>query len=147
MKLNEILSIAGAKKPRLRVGRGTGSGHGKTSGRGTKGRGARSGATNRFNYEGGQNPILSRIPKRGFSNVNFRREYPVVNVGSLQQFEDGTRVDMAALVQAKLLDVAADGVKILGTGELTKKLTVVATKFSASAEGKITKAGGSIEKV
>ena len=148
MKLDEILSSAGARKARKRVGRGLGSGHGKTCGRGTKGFGARAGHTHRLGYEGGQNPLLSRIPKRGFSNAPFRRTYQVVNVGVLQQrFSDGDRVDAEALRLANLIADAEAPVKVLGGGELTKKLTVVAASFSASAEQKITQAGGTAERV
>ena len=145
MKLNEILSSAGKHKARKRIGRGTGSGHGKTSGRGHKGYGSRSGSRKRLGYEGGQNPALARLPKRGFSNVNFRTEYQIVNVASLETFDDGSRVDAAALAEARLINDADKLVKILGNGELTKKLTVAASKFSAVAAEKITKAGGGVE--
>jgi len=147
MNLEEVLSTAGRKKPRRRVGRGIGSGHGKTSGRGHKGRNARSGAGQRLAYEGGQNPTLMRIPKRGFNNARFRKEYQIVNVASLERFKTGSRVDAAAMQEARLIDDAAKPVKILGAGELGGKLTVVANKFSAAAIEKITKAGGSIEEV
>jgi large subunit ribosomal protein L15 len=145
MNLDEILYGAGKYRARKRVGRGTGSGRGKTSGRGTKGMGARAGAGRRLGYEGGQNPILARIPKRGFSNAKFRKEFQVVNVSALDRFEDGTRVDAQALLQAGLIDNASAAVKILGNGELKKKLTVVAAKFSASAQQKITQAGGAAQ--
>ncbi len=145
MKLDDILSAAGAKKPRKRIGRGNGSGHGKTSGRGHKGYGSRSGSGKRLGHEGGQNPVLARIPKRGFSNANFRKEYQVVNVASLERFDDGQKIDGEALKSARLIEDAAKPVKVLGSGELSKKLNVVAAKFSATATEKITKAGGSVE--
>ena len=147
MKLDEVLSTAGKNKRRKRVGRGVGSGRGKTSGRGHKGYGARSGSGSLLGFEGGQNPMLSRIPKRGFSNGRFRRDYQTVNVALLERFENGARVDGRALEAARLIQDAAKPVKILGNGELKKKLTVVASKFSASAAEKITKAGGSVEQV
>jgi large subunit ribosomal protein L15 len=147
MKLNDILTAAGKHKKRLRVGRGTGSGQGKTAGRGTKGMGARSGVKMRFNYEGGQNPILSRIPKRGFNNFNFRVEYQVVNVGDLERFDAGATVDPAALAKANLIGGPDKPVKILATGDLTKKLTVIAQRFSAAAAEKITKAGGQTQQL
>jgi len=147
MKLDEILQLAGKHKRRKRVGRGTGSGHGKTSGRGTKGMGARTGAGIRFGYEGGSNPIIARTPKRGFSNAAFRKDYQIVNVADLQAFEDGARVDARALKQAGLIESPAALVKVLGNGELSRKLAVVAHKFSASARQKITACGGSVEEV
>jgi large subunit ribosomal protein L15 len=142
MKLNEILTAAGHHKKRMRVGRGTGSGKGKTSGRGTKGMGARAGARLRFNYEGGQNPLLARIPKRGFNNYNFRVEYQVVNVGDLERFEAGATIDPGTLAKANLIGDSVKPVKILADGDVTKKFTVVANKFSAVAIEKINKAGG-----
>jgi len=145
MKLAEILSGAGERKRRRRLGRGIGSARGKTCGRGHKGMGARSGASRRLNYEGGQTPALLRIPRRGFSNVQFRREFQVVNVGSLERFDDGAQVDAAALAEARLIEDAGKPVKVLGKGEITKKLTVVATKFSSAAAEKITKAGGTVQ--
>ncbi len=148
MNLNEILSAAGRNKRPKRVGRGTGSGHGKTSGRGHKGYGARSGAKKRLGYEGGQTPMLSRIPKRGFNNANFRKEYQVVNVAVLEEkFENGERVDVEALVAANIINDLVMPLKVLGDGKIGKKLTVVASKFSASAREKITKAGGTVEEV
>ncbi len=147
MKLDEVFSMAGAYRTRSRVGRGIGSGKGKTCGRGHKGMGARSGGGVRMNYEGGQTPMLARIPKRGFNNVQFRTEYQIVNVTSLECFEDGSRVDPPALEEARLIEDRDKPVKILGKGELTRKLTVVATKFSSSATEKITRVGGSVEQV
>lgn len=145
MKLDEILKKAGRYPNRKRLGRGTGSGQGKTAGRGTKGRGARAGASTRYGYEGGSNPIIARSPKRGFNNANFRVEFQVVNVSSLEKFDADATVDAAALVKANLIGDVALPVKILGTGELTKKLTVVANKFSASAAEKIAKVGGTVQ--
>lgn len=145
MNLDEILSKAGKYKRSRRVGRGTGSGKGKTCGRGHKGYGSRSGAKQRLGYEGGQNPILARFPKRGFSNARFRRTFQLVNVSSLQRFEPGRRVDRQALAEARLIADADRPVKILGDGELTRKLTVVADAFSASAREKIQQAGGTVQ--
>jgi len=148
MRLDDVLHAAGRHKARKRVGRGNGSGHGKTSGRGHRGYGQRSGSKKRYGFEGGQNPMLSRIPKRGFSNANFRKEYQIVNVAALEErFEADGRVDAEALKAARLIDDAAKPVKVLGRGELSKKLTVVADKFSASAAEKIAKAGGAAEHV
>ncbi len=147
MKLDEVFSIAGKNKRRRRVGRGVGSGRGKTSGRGHKGYRARSGRTSLLGFEGGQNPMLARIPKRGFSNARFRKDYQIVNVALLEMFEDGSRIDGQTLQAARMIQDANKPVKVLGNGELKKKLTVVAAKFSASAAEKITKAGGSVEQV
>lgn len=147
MKLDEVLQAAGKHKGRKRVGRGTGSGHGKTSCRGHKGYGARSGAGSKFGYEGGQTPAMARIPKRGFSNAKFRKVYQLVHVADLERFDDGARVDATALAEARLIEDAARPVKVLGDGEVTKKLTVVADKFSASAAEKIGRAGGAAETV
>ena len=145
MKLDEILKAGGRNKRSKRVGRGTGSGMGKTSGRGHKGMGARAGSGKRLGYEGGQNPILARIPKRGFSNVQFRKPRQIVNVACLEAFEDGAHVDAEAMSKARLIDDASIPVKVLGNGELTKKLTVVASAFSAKATEKIQQAGGSCQ--
>jgi large subunit ribosomal protein L15 len=147
MRLDEILHKAGRHKAAKRLGRGTGSGHGKTSGRGHKGMGARAGSGKRLGYEGGQNPILARIPKRGFSNAPFRKVYQIVNVADLECFDAGSTVDAAVLVEAGLIQAAAKPVKVLGDGELTKALTVAAELFSASAREKITKAGGTARQV
>jgi len=147
MRLDDILTSAGKGRPRKRIGRGIGSGHGKTSCRGHKGMGARSGSRRRMGYEGGQNPVLARIPKRGFNNANFRKEFQIVNVASLELFEDGAKVDAKALAEARLIGDRSKPVKVLGNGELTKKLTVVASKFSASAAEKISQAGGTAEQV
>ncbi len=145
MKIDDILHSAGKYPKRKRVGRGTGSGHGKTAGRGTKGYGARAGMHSRYGYEGGSNPIIARSPKRGFNNYNFRVEYQVVNVADLEQFEAGATVDAAALAKARLISDQRQPVKILGGGELTHSLTVVAAKFSASAAEKIAKVGGTVQ--
>jgi large subunit ribosomal protein L15 len=142
MKLDEILHRAGKHKRANRIGRGTGSGQGKTAGRGTKGYYSRSGAVHRLNYEGGQTTIFARMPKRGFSNVQFASSYQVVNVGELEVFPEGSRVDGAALAKAGLIAHAAAPVKVLGDGRLRRKLTVAARSFSVSAIKKITKAGG-----
>jgi len=142
MRLDEILHSAGKHKRRNRVGRGTGSGQGKTAGRGTKGYYSRSGAVHRLNYEGGQTTIFARMPKRGFSNVQFASVYQVVNVSELEAFPEGSRVDAAVLAEAGLIEHARKPVKVLGDGELKRKLTVAACKFSASAIKKIMGAGG-----
>jgi len=146
MKLDEILSAAGKYKKRKRIGRGVGSGRGKTSGRGHKGYGARAGSKRRLGYEGGQNPTIARLPQRGFNNANFRKEFQVVNVAELEAaFENGATVDAAALKKVSLISDTTKPVKILGNGDLKKKLNVVAAKFSASAKEKIANAGGNAE--
>lgn len=147
MKLEEILKQAGRNKKAKRIGRGTGSGCGKTSGRGHKGAGARSGYKRKYGKEGGQNPLLAKIPQRGFSNFRFQTEYQLVNIAAMECFENGTRVDAAALKKANLISDEKKPVKILGDGELTKKLTVVAAKFSKAAAEKISQAGGQVEQV
>jgi large subunit ribosomal protein L15 len=139
---HEITSVVGGKKSRRRVGRGIGSGHGKTSGRGHKGQGSRSGGPNMSLREGGQMPLFRRLPKRGFNNVNFARRYEIVNVAQLERFEDGTVIGLEQLSQAGLIGNIRQRVKILGDGELTKKLQVNAHKFSKSAEQKIVAIGG-----
>lgn len=146
MKLNELSPAPGARKVRFRVGRGLGSGNGKTSGKGQKGQKSRSGGGVRTGFEGGQMPIYRRLPKRGFKNI-FADVYAEVNVETLNRFEDGTTVDAVALVEAGVLKNIQDGVRILGNGELTKKLTVVANGFTKTAEEKITAAGGKVEKL
>ncbi|MFA6134378.1 MAG: 50S ribosomal protein L15 [Phycisphaerae bacterium] len=147
MKLDEILHKAGKYKATKRLGRGKGSGQGKTSGRGHKGMGARAGSGYRYGYEGGQNPVLARIPKRGFTNAGFRKVYQVINLSDLEKFADGSRLDAAALAKARVISDAGVPLKVLGNGSLSKKLTVVANRFSSSAEEKIVKAGGAVEKV
>lgn len=148
MKLDDILKAAGKYKVRRRYGRGEGSGRGKTAGRGTKGAASRSGWKNRYGYEGGQNPVLARIPKRGFSNAIFRKEFQVVNLADLEKrFEAGARVDGAALKAAGLVRDADKPIKVLARGEISKALTVAASTFSAAAEEKIAKAGGTVERL
>lgn len=144
MKLNELKPVEGARHYKKRVGRGTGSGLGKTSTRGHKGQNARSGGGVRPGFEGGQTPLFKRLPKRGFTNIN-RLEYAVVNVSDLNTFEAGSVVDLQALKQKGLVKKEYEGVKVLGNGELDKALTVKAAKFSKSAEEKISKAGGTVE--
>jgi len=143
MKLHEMKSMA-PRTARKRVGRGPGSGLGKTSGRGQKGQNARSGGGVRPGFEGGQTPLARRLPKRGFTNIN-RKEYAVVNVEDLNRFEDGTVVTPALLKEVGLVRKELNGVKILGNGELTKKLNVTAAKLSKSAVEAIEKAGGKAE--
>ena len=139
---HEITSIAGKHKRRRRVGRGTGSGHGKTCGRGHKGSGSRAGSTSISLYEGGQMPLFRRIPKRGFNNYKFAKRCEIVNVCQLERFEDGTSVGVEQLSGAGLIDSIKSTVKILGKGDLTKKLQVTAHKFSKNAEQKIAASGG-----
>ena len=146
MKLNELSPAAGSAKAAWRKGRGPGSGNGKTAGKGHKGQNARSGGGVRPGFEGGQLPLYRKLPKRGFTN-RFAVNYAIVNVAALNKFEDGSVVDLEALIAAKLVRKELDGLKILGEGELTKKLTVKATVFSATAKEKIEAAGGKIEEV
>ncbi len=142
MKLHNLQPAAGSRKSRKRVGRGSGSGMGKTSGRGQKGQKARYSVA--VGFEGGQTPLFRRLPKRGFTNPT-RKEYAIVNVGDLNQFDAGTTVTPVLLVETGLLSNEKSGVKILGEGQLDKKLTVQAAKFSKAAEEAITSAGGSAE--
>ena len=142
--LNQLKPVEGARHSKKRLGRGIGSGIGHTSGRGTKGQNARSGGGVRPGFEGGQLPLFQRLPKRGFHNIS-RKEYAVVNVEQLNVFEDGAVVDVEALINAGLVKNVLNGVKILGQGELTKKLTVKANKFSESAKKAIEALGGSVE--
>lgn len=144
MKLHELASTEGSRVKSFRVGRGIGSGNGKTSGKGNKGQNARSGGGTRLGFEGGQLPIYRRIPKHGFTNAN-RVEFAIVNVSSLNRFEDETIVTPALLVESGLVRKEYDGIKVLGNGEITKKLTVQANKFSKSAIEAIEKAGGKVE--
>ena len=144
MKLHEMKYTEGARKNRKRVGRGNASGTGTTAGKGHKGQKARSGGGVRLGFEGGQTPLSRRLPKRGFTNFN-RKEYAIVNVESLNVFEDGTVVTPELLKETGLVKKELDGVKVLGNGELTKKLTVKASKFSASAVEKIEAIGGKAE--
>ena len=146
MKLHDMKPAEGARKKRKRVGRGTGSGHGKTSGRGHDGQNARSGGGVRLGFEGGQIPLFQRLPKRGFTNIN-RKEYAIVNLETLNRFEDGTEVTPELLIESGIVSNAKSGIKILGNGTLEKKITVKAHKFSASAKEAIEKAGGQTEVV
>ena len=144
---HEITSIAGKHKARKRVGRGTGTGLGKTCGRGHKGQKSRSGARSLVIHEGGQMPLFRRLPKRGFSNYKFARRYQIVNVSQLERFDDGVAIGVEQLYKAGLINLGKLGkskVKILGNGELTKKLQVTAHKFSKTAEQKIVASGGSV---
>ena len=146
MKLHELQPAAGSKKARTRVGRGLGSGLGKTSGRGQKGQNSRSGGGVRSGFEGGQMPLYRRLPKRGFNNSVFAKQYAEVNVEQLNRFEYGATVDPVALIEAGILKNVRDGIRILGNGTLeTKNLTVIANGFTKSAEEKITAAGGKVE--
>jgi large subunit ribosomal protein L15 len=144
MKLNELKPTEGARSNRKRIGRGLGSGTGKTAGKGSKGQNARSGGGVAIGFEGGQTPFFKRMPKRGFTNYT-RKEFAVVNVEDLNKFEDGVTVDYTALKAAGLVKKHLDGVKVLGTGKLEKKLTVKAEKFSKSAQKAIEEAGGKAE--
>ncbi len=144
MKLHELSPAEGSARDSYRKGRGPGSGNGKTAGKGHKGQNARSGGGVRPGFEGGQIPLYRKHPKRGFNN-KFAKIYTVVNVEQLNVFEDGAVVDLEALMAKRIVRKVVDGVKILGNGELTRKLTVKATVFSASAKEKIEAAGGKIE--
>jgi len=144
MKLHELKPPARSRKRRKIVGRGPGSGHGQTSGRGEKGQKARSGGGSAPWFEGGQLPLHRRVPKRGFTNI-FRKQYAIVNVRDLNRFEAGTAVTPAALQAAGLIHGVGDGVKILGDGEMTRALAVSAQKFSAAAAEKIRAAGGTVQ--
>lgn len=143
----QITSVAGRHKSRKRVGRGTGSGYGKTCGRGHKGSKSRAGAKKMSLYEGGQMPLFRRLPKRGFNNARFASQYETVNVSQLEKFDDGGVVGTNELKNAGLIRSAASKVKILGDGQLTKKLEVKAHKFSRSAQQKIMATGGSADRV
>ena len=144
MKLNELKPAEGSTTSPRRLGRGVGSGLGKTSGKGHKGAQARSGGGKRPGFEGGQMPMTRQLPKRGFTNI-FAKEYATVNVGALDVFEDGTEVTLALLIEKKIVRKELDGLKVLGGGELTKKLTVKAVKFTGSAKEKIEALGGTAE--
>ena len=144
MKLHELAPAAGSKKTRTRVGRGLGSGLGKTAGRGQKGQNSRSGGGVRTGFEGGQMPLYRRLPKRGFKNI-FALQYAEVNVSQLNRFEDGATVDPVALIEAGILKNVRDGIRILGNGTLERKLTVIANGFTKSAVEKIEAAGGKVE--
>ena len=147
MKLHELKPAEGSAKAAWRKGRGAGSGNGKTAGKGHKGQNARSGGGVRPGFEGGQLPLYRKLPKRGFNNSRFAKVYAIVNVAALNVFEDGAVVDLEALLAKKIVRKANDGLKVLGSGELTKKLTVKASVFSATAKEKIEAAGGKTEEV
>ena len=146
MELNNLKPKKGSKHAKKRVGRGPGSGHGKTAGRGEKGQKSRSGYSRQIGFEGGQMPLHRRLPKRGFTNI-FKRDYAVVNVSDLERFDNGVTVDETMLRGAGLVKGQNDGVKILGDGKLSKKLTVHAAKFSASARKQIEAAGGTCQEI
>jgi large subunit ribosomal protein L15 len=146
MELNSIKPAIGAAKNRKRIGRGTGSGHGKTATKGHKGQKARSGGSVKPGFEGGQMPMQRRLPKRGFNPLT-RKVYSVVNVGQLDVFEAGSVIDEAALAACGLIGKVADGIKILADGELTKAVSVKAHKFSAAAKEKISAAGGTVVEI
>ena len=144
MKLHELSPAPGSTKEVKRIGRGHGSGNGKTAGKGHKGQNARSGGGVRIGFEGGQMPLQRRIPKRGFNNI-FAKEIVAINLNALNAFEDGAVVDQAALVEAGIIKSACDGVKVLSNGALTKKVTVKANAFSEAAKAKIEAVGGKAE--
>lgn len=144
MDLQTVFTKGQKNATRRRLGRGVGSGLGKTSGKGHKGRNARSGASRRAGYEGGQMPIYRRVPKRGFTNARFRTEYTIINVDKLNDFADGSVVDLKAVIDAGLASLNTPLLKVLGNGDLTRKLTVRAQKFSSSAVSKIEALGGSV---
>jgi len=144
MDLSNLKPRPGSKHRVKRLGCGESSGHGKTSGKGHKGHKARSGGSIRLGFEGGQMPLIRRVPKRGFNNAAFKTRFAIVNLTDLERFEAGTTIDETFLREKKLIRGSFDGVKVLGNGELTKKLTVSVTKVSASAKEKIEKAGGSV---
>ena len=144
MKLHELAPAEGSVKPAWRKGRGPGSGNGKTAGRGHKGQNARSGGGVRLGFEGGQIPLYRKLPKRGFNN-KFAKHYAIVNVSDLNKFNDGDTINLAVLMEAGLVTKALDGLKVLGNGEITKKITVEAKVFSQTAKEKIEAAGGKTE--
>ena len=146
IRLNTLKPAKGSTHKKKRVGRGPGSGLGKTAGRGEKGQKSRSGYSRKIGFEGGQMPLHRRLPKRGFTNI-FKKEYAVINLADLERFDDGASVDEAALRQAGLVKGRNDGIKVLGNGKLSKKLTVSATKFSATAKQAIEAAGGSVQEI
>ena len=146
MKLHELSPAPGAAKPAWRKGRGAGSGNGKTAGKGHKGQNARSGGGVRLGFEGGQLPLYRKLPKRGFKN-HFATNYAIVNVSALDKFNDGDTVNLEKLMEAGIIRKPLDGLKVLGNGDVTKKLTVEASVFSASAKEKIEAAGGKTEVV
>ena len=144
MNLSNLKPRPGSKHRVKRLGCGESSGHGKTSGKGHKGQKARSGGSIRLGFEGGQMPLIRRIPKRGFNNAQFRTSYSIVNVGDLEQFDGGSTVDESSLREKKVIRGSSDGLKVLANGELSKKINITANKVSAAAREKIEKAGGSV---
>ena len=146
MELNNLKPKKGSKHSKKRVGRGPGSGHGKTAARGEKGQKSRSGYSRQIGFEGGQMPLHRRLPKRGFTNI-FKKDYAVVNLSDLDRFDNGATVDEAAMREAGLVKGQNDGIKILGDGKLTKKLTVHAAKFSGTARKQIEAAGGTCQEI
>ncbi len=146
MELNNLKPKKGARHAKKRVGRGPGSGHGKTSSRGEKGQKSRSGYSRQMGFEGGQMPLHRRLPKRGFTNI-FKKTYAVVNLADLERFDNGATVDEAALRSAGIVKGRHDGIKVLGNGKLSKKLTVSATKFSETAKASIEAAGGTVQEI
>lgn len=144
MKLHDLSAVPGSKREPKRIGRGHGSGQGKTAGKGHKGQKARAGRGMRVGFEGGQMPLQRRIPKRGFNNI-FAKTIKAINVGTLNSFEDGSVVDVQALIDSGIVKTCCDGVKILGNGQLNKKLTVKVNAYSESAKSKIEAAGGKAE--
>ncbi|KYD11028.1 50S ribosomal protein L15 [Heyndrickxia sporothermodurans] len=144
MKLHELKPAEGSRKERNRVGRGIGSGNGKTAGKGHKGQNARSGGGVRPGFEGGQTPLFRRLPKRGFTNIN-RKDYAIVNLDALNRFEDGTEITPVLLIETGVISKEKAGIKVLAKGKLEKKLSVKAHKFSSAAKEAIEAAGGSIE--
>ena len=147
MKLHELSPAEGSTRENYRKGRGPGSGNGKTAGKGHKGQNARSGGGVRPGFEGGQLPLYRKLPKRGFNNDRFGKQYTIVNVDALNRFEDGAVVDADALLAAGVVSKVLDGIKVLGEGELSKKITVKAAVFSATAKEKIEAVGGKTEVV
>lgn len=145
MKLNSVKPTPGATKNRKRVGRGPGSGTGKTAGRGENGQNSRSGGGVRIGFEGGQTPLFRRLPKRGFSNARFKKVYAVINLDDLNKFDDGAEITPEILKDAGLVKNTLDGLKVLGNGKLEKKLNVKAHKFSKTAKEQIEKSGGKAE--
>jgi len=144
MRLDELSPVAGSRKKRKRLGRGVGSGSGKTAGRGTKGHKSRSGGGVRPGFEGGQMPLHRRLPKRGFSNI-FKKDFAIINIRDLAKFEKGSIVDETALIQSRLIRGRRDGIKLLGQGEIEHSLTIKVNKASKAAIEKITRVGGKIE--
>ncbi len=144
MRLNDLKPRPGARHTTKRLGCGESSGHGKTSGKGHKGQKARAGGSIRIGFEGGQMPLIRRLPKRGFNNARFKKVFAIVNVGELERFDEGTNIGEKELLENRLIRGNYDGIKVLARGEITKKLTIVADHFSEAARVKIEKAGGTV---